>query len=146
MAISKNQKYNKGKKGSKKKVTDSYARKEWYVVKAPSMFAVRNVGNTIVSKTSGLKTSEASLKNRVFEVNLADLQTYDGAGFRKIKLIAEDVQGRNVLTDFYGMDITRDYSCSLVRKWHSIIEGTADVKTTDGYVLRMKCITFTKRS
>merc|ERR1712167_35810 len=34
---------------------------------------------------------------------------------------------------------------SLVRKWQSLIEANVDVKTTDGYLLRLFCIGFTKR-
>merc|ERR1712094_40999 len=34
---------------------------------------------------------------------------------------------------------------SLVRKWQSLIEAHCDVKTTDGYLLRLFCIGFTKR-
>jgi ribosomal protein S3AE len=41
------------------------------------------------------------LKGRVFEVSLADLQQDEDQAFRKIKLRAEDVQGRNVLTNFW---------------------------------------------
>merc|ERR1712060_388906 len=35
--------------------------------------------------------------------------------------------------------------CSLIRKWHALIEAHADVKTTDGYIVRMFVIAFTKR-
>ena len=41
------------------------------------------------------------LKGRVFEVSLADLQQDEDQAFRKIKLRAEDVQGKNVLTNFW---------------------------------------------
>lgn len=56
------------------------------------------------------------LKGRVFEVSLADLQN-DEVAFRKFKLITEDVQGKNCLTNFHGMDLTRDKMCSMVKKW-----------------------------
>jgi small subunit ribosomal protein S3Ae len=59
------------------------------------------------------------LKGRVFEVSLADLQDDKDAerSFRKFKLIAEDVQGRNVLCNFNGMDLTTDRLRSMVKKW-----------------------------
>lgn len=41
------------------------------------------------------------LKGRVFEVSLADLNNDEDQAFRKMKLRAEDVQGKNVLTNFY---------------------------------------------
>jgi small subunit ribosomal protein S3Ae len=44
------------------------------------------------------------------------------------------------------MDITRDKACSMVRKWHSLIEGYTQAKTLDGYIVRMFCIAFTKKT
>lgn len=84
------------------------------------------------------------LKGRVFEISLADLQN-DEIAFRKFRLIAEEVQGRNVLTNFHGMDLTTDKLRSMVKKWQTLIEANVDVKTTDGYLLRMFCIGFTKK-
>jgi hypothetical protein len=51
---------------------------------------------------------------------------------RKIKLKCADVAGKNLLTTFYGMDLTTDKLRSLVRKWQSLIEAAVDVKTSDG--------------
>lgn len=82
---------------------------------------------------------------RVYEMNLADLQKDEDQAFRKIKLKCEEIAGRNCLTNFVGMDMTRDKLCSLVRKWQSVIEASVDVKTADGYVVRMLCIGFTKK-
>ena len=56
------------------------------------------------------------LKGRVFESSLADLQN-DEVAFRKFRLIAEDVQQKNVLTNFHGMTLTTDKLRSLVKKW-----------------------------
>jgi len=57
-----------------------------------------------------------SLKGRVFEVSLGDLGSE--SEFRKFRLICEDVQENRCLTNFHGMDFTRDKLCSIIRKWH----------------------------
>ncbi|EFN87627.1 40S ribosomal protein S3a [Harpegnathos saltator] len=148
MAVGKNKGLSKGgKKGVKKKIVDPFTRKDWYDVKAPSMFANRQVGKTLVNRTQGTKIASEGLKFRVFEVSLADLQSDQDAerSFRKFRLIAEDVQGRNVLTNFHGMDLTTDKLRSMVKKWQTLIEANVDVKTTDGYLLRVFCIGFTNK-
>uniref|UniRef100_A0A8I3QNU6 Small ribosomal subunit protein eS1 n=1 Tax=Canis lupus familiaris TaxID=9615 RepID=A0A8I3QNU6_CANLF len=110
----------------------------------PAMFNIRNVGKTLVTGTQGTKIASDGLKGCVFEVSLADLQN-DEVAFRKFKLITEDVQGKNCLPNFHGMDLTRDKMCSMVKKWQTMIEAHVDVKTTDGYLLRLFCVGFTKK-
>jgi len=136
-----------GKKGAKKKIIDPFTRKDWYDIKAPSVFKVRQVGKTLVNRTAGTKIASDGLKGRVFEVSLADLQNENDAerSFRKFKLICEDVQGKNCLTNFHGMGLTTDKLRSMVKKWQTLIEGNVDVKTTDGYMLRLFCIGFTRK-
>lgn len=124
---------------------DPFAKKEWYDIKAPSVFSTRNVGKTLITRTQGTKIASEGLKHRVVEVSLADLQGDEDHAFRKIRLRVEDVQGKNVLTNFWGMDFTTDKLRSLVRKRQSLIESHVDVKTTDSYTLRLFCIAFTKK-
>jgi small subunit ribosomal protein S3Ae len=76
---------------------------------------------------------------------LADLQKDEDHAFRKIKLRVDEVQGKNCLTNFHGLDFTSDKLRSLVRKWQSLIEANVTVKTTDDYLLRLFAIAFTKR-
>ena len=153
-------------------------------MKAPSMFAVRTAGKTIINRTQGnskiflyppqlfamcslcspcrheisspyflllcrvlfVEIASEGLKGRVFEMSLADLNGGDESqGFRKIKLVVEDVQGNDCLTTFHGMDMARDKLCSLIRKWQTLIEAYVDVRTTDGYYLRLFAIAFTRK-
>lgn len=120
-------------------------KKEWYKLVAPSIFAVKDAGRTLITKTQGTKIASDGLKGRVFEMSLADLNKNEALAFRKIKLCIEDVQGYNCLLNFHGMDMTRDKLCSLIRKKQSIIEGSVDCRTTDGYTVRMFCIAFTRQ-
>ena len=43
------------------------------------------------------------------------------------------------------MGLTTDKLRSMVKKWQTLIEGNIDVKTTDGYTLRVFCIGFTRK-
>ena len=104
-----------------------------------------SVGKTLVNRTSGLKNANDSLKGRIFEVSLADLQNDEDHAFRKVKLRVDEIQGKNCLTNFHGLDFTTDKLRSLVRKWQSLIEANVTVKTTDDYLLRLFAIAFTKR-
>lgn len=142
MAVGKNKRL--ARKGKKKQV-NPFTLKDWYDIRAPCMFRHRTVGKTLITKTRGTKISSECMKGRVFEVSLADLNKDEDLAYRKIKLIAQDVQGDKVLTSFYGMDFTRDKLCSLIKKWQTLVEARVDVKTTDGYTLRMFCIGFTKK-
>eukprot|EP00753_Platysulcus_tardus_P000338 PLAT10332.1.p1 GENE.PLAT10332.1~~PLAT10332.1.p1 ORF type:complete len:271 (+),score=113.47 PLAT10332.1:89-901(+) len=144
MAVGKNKRLVRGKKG-KRKVVDPWLKKEWYTVRSPSMFVVRDFCKTPVSPSAGLKIASEGLKGRVFEVSLADLNNDEDLSYRKMRLKAEEVEGRTVLTNFYGMDFTRDRLCGLIKKWQTLIEAYVNVRTTDGYVLRLFCIGFTKK-
>merc|ERR1712227_762405 len=109
MAVGKNKRLTKGKKGSKKKIIDPFTTKDWYDIKAPSIFQKPICGKTLITRTKGTKIASEGLKGRQVEVSLGDLQNN------------EDVQGKNVLCNFWGMDFTTDKLRSLVRKWQSLI-------------------------
>merc|ERR1712087_39704 len=146
MAVGKNKRLTKSsKKGGKKKVIDVFKNKHKYEIRSPSYFQKRNVGNTICTKTMGTRIASDNLKGRVFSVCMADLKENEEEAHRLVKLRAEDVQDRRVLTNFYGIQLTTDKLRSLVRKWQSLIEANVDAKTTDGYVMRLFCIGFTKK-
>jgi small subunit ribosomal protein S3Ae len=145
MAIGKNPRISKSKKGGKKKVIDPFTKKDWYDIRAPSIFATRTVGKTLVNRSQGTHIAADSLKGRVLEVNLADLTANEEANFKNFKLKIEEVQGKHCLTNFFGMNFTTDKLRSLVKKWQTLIEAFVDVKTQDGYHLRLFCLGFTKK-
>lgn len=98
-----------------------------------------------MNRTTGLKNANDALKGRVLEVSLADLQKDEDHSFRKVRLRVDEVQGKNCLTNFHGLNFTTDKLRSLVRKWQTLIEANITVKTTDDYTLRLFAIAFTKR-
>ena len=52
MAVSKNKHLTKGgKKGAKKEVVDPFSKKDWYDVKVPAMFNIRNTGKPLIMRT-----------------------------------------------------------------------------------------------
>ena len=65
------------------------------------------------------------LKGRVFECALADIHKDDTA-YRKFKLMVEEIQGRNCLTNFHGMSLTTDRIRSLVKKWQVRLMRTTE--------------------
>ena len=79
------------------------------------MFSIRNTGKTLVTRTQGTKITSDDSTDYVFEVSLADLQS-DETEFRKFKLITEDVEGKNCLTNFRGMGLTHDQTYIIVKK------------------------------
>lgn len=149
MAYGKNKGLNKGgKKGQKKKLQDPFLKKVWYEVKAPSVFGKRKVGRTLVTKTMGQRIETDGLKGRVAEFNLCDMTSQGDEqqyGHKKMKLCIEEIQGKNCLTDFHGMSLTRDKICTLIKKRQSLIEAYTDVKTQDGFIVRIFCFAFTNK-
>jgi len=133
------------------------------VIKVPKFIEMQDaeskyrVGFTPAKKGGAKK----QLESRTFTINLADLEEppkikkadQDREHRRQLNrndsknftFVAEEIYGQQILTQWSGMEITRNYRCSLIRKWHSMIECIIDAKTTDGYVLRIKAVAFTRR-
>jgi small subunit ribosomal protein S3Ae len=95
------------------RVKDKWTLKKWYTLIAPEYFGMAEVGMTPAD-------DESKLINRV-----------------------NRVAGENAYTKFHQFELTRDYMNSLVRRRTSKIEDVVDVTTSDGYVLRVKPVTFT---
>lgn len=113
------------------------------------MFVNRNFTKTPVNVTQGKTYSHDSIKGRIFEISVGDLNPGSKTAYQKVKLVVEDaseVTNKECTTNFHGMSTTKDHLCSLIRKWHSLIESFVDVKTTDGFVLRFFMVAFTLKS
>ena len=147
MATGKNKKYKAGniKKGNKRKIAEPFSRKEWYNVKVPKNFKVREAGEIVVNKTVGTKIASENLKGRVIERNLADLMGNEKFGIYNYKFSVEDVNGKDCLTVFHSLKLTTDKYRSIVKKWCTLIEASVDVKTADGNTISIFCIAFTAR-
>jgi small subunit ribosomal protein S3Ae len=137
MAVGKNKRLSRGKKGQKKKAIDALARKDWYRMRAPNPFKSAPFGWTCISKSAGMRKAEEEIKGRVVECCQADLEDKSKFTWRKVKLVIDECEGRNVRTSFYGLDMTKDHNAQLISKWRTLIEAFADVKTIDGYILRV---------
>jgi len=142
----------KSKKGAKKKkLVDAFLKKDWYVVKVPQ-WTPRKMDKFRVGFSPATRGRQRkALESRTFVINLGDLQNndqkneFDTLSWKKYKFIVEETFGDKLLTQWHGMTITRDKRCSLIRKWHTMMECFCDAKTTDGYVLRVKAMAFTKK-
>jgi len=177
MAVGKNKRLTKGKKGGKKKIVDPFTKKEWYKVnylcsrdpqsqhkfsdQSPICFQEQkhwsNFGYPISRYQVGCWWSQRTClrgqpsRSSRWRIHLQKIQVtshqyvHDFFITCKSRLVCEEVQGDNCLTNFHGMELTRDKQCSIIKKWQSKIEAHVDCTTTDGYKLRLFCVGFTKR-
>ncbi|KAF5915323.1 hypothetical protein HPG69_012016 [Diceros bicornis minor] len=121
-----------GKKGAKKKVVGPFCKKYGHDVKDLAMF---------ISRTQGSKIASEGHKGHVFKASLVALQN-DKVAFGKSKLITEDIQGKNFLTNTQDMDLTHENMCSMVKKWQTITEAHVTVKTTNCFLLHLFSVGF----
>ena len=114
------------------------------------MFQNRNFTKTPVNQTQGKTYSHEGMKGRIFEISVGDLNPGSKSAYQKVKLIVDDATteatNKECTTNFHGLTTTKDHLCSLIRKWHTLIETFVDVKTTDGFLLRFFIVAFTLKS
>ena len=120
------------------RVKDKWTLKKWFTLIAPEYFGMAEVGMTPAD-------DENKLLNRSVEITLAELTNdYSNQNpYKKLIFRVNKVAGENAYTKFYRFELTRDYMNSLTRRRTSKIEDVIDITTSDGYVLRVKPVTFT---
>lgn len=124
----------KGKRGPRK--VEGWKSKQWYNVIAPEMMGQQEVGETPSSNPE-------LLLGRVIEVTLGELTNDYSKQNIKLELKVDQVGGDAAYTKFIGHELTRDYLRSLVKRQTSMIAVNIDIKTRDGYTVRLKPTCFT---
>jgi len=108
-------------------------------------FGERNIGLTLGNKSVNVSRTIDCLKNRNYKVNLSDVKNMEDSSYKKLVFKCFNYDEKNCLTGFYGLDTSRDKFFSLVRKWQTIIETNSDIRTKDGYFLRVFLVAFSRK-
>merc|ERR1712000_482348 len=116
MAAGKNPKTWKKRANQKRKQADPFSKKEWFKIKAPAPFRVREVGWTPANRTEGQRLVADNLKGRVFEVCLADLQKDESHFYQNIKLKAQVARIRKAMFSVMQREVANSDLKSLVDK------------------------------
>merc|ERR1712039_1004249 len=147
MAKGKNKQMSKkGAGGRGKAERHAFFKKKWYKLQSPpSVGASVMVGWTPVNKTIGTKLSKDGLMNRVADVSLGDIQENTSFPYKRVRMQVEEVKSSTCYTSFYGLSMIKEKLYTFLRKKMSLIDVVADVKTQDGYILRVLITTFTSR-
>ncbi len=133
------------KKGVKKKIVDTFAKKEWFTLRVGGGFVNGDVGKTLCTRQNTKDQLDRALIGRNFEVNQGDLNPgNEESAVRKFKFVVSSVDGRIAKGDFNGMELTTEKKRGIVRKWHTLVKAFRNVTTKDGYVLRVFVMGLTK--
>ena len=123
---------------SARKVKDKWRAKEWYKVFAPDMFGGQQIAETV-------SADPALLQGRVVSVSLQDITGDFSKMHIKLNLRINRVAGFEAHTEFIGHDLTSDYIRRLTRRKHSKMDGVFEVRTKDGYTLKVKPMAITEK-
>jgi small subunit ribosomal protein S3Ae len=115
---------------------DGWKSKEWYNIEAPVYLNRSIVGNTVAGDPS-------LLIGRNVETTVGELTNDMTKNNTKVILRINNVIGETATTDLMGHELTTDYVRSIVKRQTSRIDANIEVKTKDGYVIRVKPTCFT---
>lgn len=137
----------KGGKGIKKADRHPFSKKEWFkLITAPTFGNPKPIGWVPCNTTIGKRRAEENVMGRVCEVTQTDIDDKSKFHWRKVKMEVEKVEGGCLYTSFNGMSITREKIMSCMKKRQTLIEVCTDVKTLDGYILRVFVLLCTKHA
>lgn len=125
-------------KAASRKVKDRWKAKEWYKVYAPRMFNQVQLGETPSADPS-------SLKGRIIEATVHDLTGDFSKMHVKLKFQITEINGFDAHTVLIGQDLTSDYIRRLTRRKRTKTDHVIDIKTKDGYLVRVKPMSITEK-
>ncbi|MDK2789501.1 MAG: small subunit ribosomal protein S3Ae [Methanothermococcus sp.] len=127
----------KARSGKGRRVTrDTWKTKVWYDIRTPQVF-----GGDVIGQTPS--NDPSLLIGRVAEISLRDLTNDHTKHMVRMYFKIDGVSGNNATTQFVGHDTTREYLKSQIRRRRSKIDTVVDVRTKDGYKIRVKAIVLT---
>lgn len=121
----------KKSKGTSRKIKDKWKAKEWYKVHASRMFNEAEIGETPAA-------DPATLIGRTAEVTVQELTGDFSKMHIKAKFKINSVDGYNAKSVFVGHSLTSEYVRRLTRRKKTKTDHVVDVKTKDGFVIRIK--------
>ena len=125
-------------KAASRKVKDRWKAKEWYKIYAPRMFNQAQLGETPSADAT-------NLIGRTTEATVHDINGDFSKMHVKLKFRVQDVTGFDAHTVFVGQDLTSDYIRRLTRRKRTKTDHVIDVRTKDGYLIRVKPMSITEK-
>jgi small subunit ribosomal protein S3Ae len=125
-------------KAASRKVKDRWKAKEWYKIYAPRMFNQAQLGETPSADAT-------NLIGRTTEATVHDINGDFSKMHVKLKFKVQDVTGFDAHTVFIGQDLTSDYIRRLTRRKRTKTDHVIDVRTKDGYLIRVKPMSITEK-
>lgn len=154
MAIGKNKRLSKKGRGRNRKKADAFEKKEWFQLKMPKISGIKvnTYGWMPANKTAQGVLVEDRMYDRVATIRCGDLADKPEADSQdslqtatNLKLRVAQTKNQMCYLDFHGMELTRDRTCSLLKKWVTLVEAATDIKTNDGFVFRVFGMALTKK-
>ncbi len=118
------------------KKLDRWKSKQWYNIEAPQFIGSNNIGLTPADDSD-------KLIGRIVETTVGELTNDFSKHNTKLRLEINDVAGDVAHTRFIGHEITTDYLRSIVKRQTSRIDTNLNIRTKDGYKIRVKPTCFT---
>jgi len=116
--------------------TGKWMIKKWFTIHAPTLFNGIEIGEVPANEPD-------SLIGRTIEVTLFDITKDLSHLHIKLRFQIDRIEGDKAYTRFKGMELTRDYVKSLIRRGSSLIQLIQDVNTTDNALIRITILAMT---